>query len=198
MLREQTGRLVRFSADAAALAQAEETGAAIDPDWVDADDLVAAVNASYADRYAAKNVALHARTDDAGRLFADRQRMAQILSNLIDNALQYTPPGGHVTVTADREGPEMVFRVADDGEGVRAEHLPHLFERFYRADFARDRDHGGSGIGLAIVKALTEAHGGHVAAASPGPGQGCTFTVTVPINSLPAAREEHRIAVSNS
>lgn len=198
MLREQTGRLVRFSADAAALAQAEEVGATIDPDWVDADDLVAAVSAAYADRYAAKNVALHTRADDAGRLFADRQRMAQILSNLVDNALQYTPAGGHVTLTAARLGPDMVFSVADDGEGVGAEHLPHLFERFYRADFARDRGHGGSGIGLAIVKAFAEAHGGHVTAASPGPGQGCTFTVTVPVPPPPATREEHSVAVSNS
>lgn len=198
MLREQTGRLVRFSADAAALAQAEEVGATIDPDWVDADDLVAAVSAAYADRYAAKNVALHTRADDAGRLFADRQRMAQILSNLVDNALQYTPAGGHVTLTAARLGPEMVFSVADDGEGVSAEHLPHLFERFYRADFARDRVHGGSGIGLAIVKAFTEAHGGHVTAASRGLGQGCTFTVAVPVPPSPATREEHSIAVSSS
>lgn len=198
MLREQTGRLVRFSADAAALAQAEEVGATIDPDWVDADNLVAAVSAAYADRYAAKNVALHTRADDAGRLFADRQRMAQILSNLVDNALQYTPAGGHVTLTAARLGPEMVFSVADDGEGVSAEHLPHLFERFYRADFARDRVHGGSGIGLAIVKAFTEAHGGHVTAASRGLGQGCTFTVAVPVPPSPATREEHSIAVSSS
>lgn len=198
MLREQTGRLVRFSADAAALAQAEEVGATIDPDWVDADDLVAAVSAAYADRYAAKNVALHTRADDAGRLFADRQRVAQILSNLVDNALQYTPAGGHVTLTVARLGPEMVFSVADDGEGVSAEHLPHLFERFYRADFARDRVHGGSGIGLAIVKAFTEAHGGHVTAASPGLGQGCTFTVAVPVPPSPATREEHSIAVSSS
>lgn len=198
MLREQTGRLVRFSADAAALAQAEEVGATIDPDWVDADDLVAAVSAAYADRYAAKNVALHTRADHAGLLFADRQRMAQILSNLVDNALQYTPAGGHVTLTAARLGPEMVFSVADDGEGVGAEHLPHLFERFYRADFARDRGHGGSGIGLAIVKAFTEAHGGHVTAASRGPGQGCTFTVAVPVPPPPATREERSIAVSSS
>lgn len=198
MLREQTGRLVRFSADAAALAQAEEVGATIDPDWVDADDIVAAVSAAYADRYAAKDVALHTRADDAGRLFADRQRMAQILSNLVDNALQYTPAGGHVTLTAARLGPEMVFSVADDGEGVSAEHLPHLFERFYRADFARDRVHGGSGIGLAIVKAFTEAHGGYVTAASRGLGQGCTFTVAVPVPPSPATREEHSIAVSSS
>lgn len=198
MLREQTGRLVRFSADAAALTQAEEADAPIDPDWVDAEGLVAAVGAAFADRYAAKNVALHTRADDAGQLFADRQRLAQILSNLVDNALQHTPAGGEVTVTASRHGPEMVFSVADDGEGVAAEHLPHLFERFYRADFARDRDHGGSGIGLAIVKALAEAHGGHVRAFSRGPGKGCTFTVAVPIHRPSLRRDDPRVSSSSS
>ena len=71
--------------------------------------------------------------------------------------------------------------VTDGGDGIPAEHLPHVFERFYRADSARDRGHGGSGIGLAIAKALTQAHGGHISAASPGPGRGTTFTVAVPI-----------------
>ena len=69
----------------------------------------------------------------------------------------------------------MVFTVADDGEGIRRT-LPHIFERFYRADSARDRGRGGSGIGLAIAKALTEAHGGHITVASRGPGHGTTFT----------------------
>ena len=198
MLREQTGRLVRFSVDATALAQAEEPGAAIDPEWVDTADLVAAVSAAFVDRYAAKNVALHTRADAAGRLFADRQRMTQILSNLVDNALQHTPSGGHVSLTATRHGPEMVFSVTDDGEGVVAGHLPHLFERFYRADFARDRGHGGSGIGLAIVKALTEAHGGHVKAFSRGTGQGCTFTVALPTHPRSVLRDDRRRASSSS
>jgi len=77
----------------------------------------------------------------------------------------------------------VLFTVADDGEGIAAEHLPHVFERFYRADLARDRDHGGSGIGLAIAKALTEAHGGHIDVASRGPGRGATFTMAVPADS---------------
>ena len=181
MLREQTGRLVRFSADAAALAQAEEGGTAITPDWVDARELVAAVGAAVADRYAAKGVTLTTMAD-GGRLWADRQRLAQILGNLLDNALRHTPPGGGVRLTADRSGDAERFTVADDGEGIAAQHLPHLFERFYRADSARDRNRGGSGIGLAIAKALTEAHGGHIGVASRGPGQGSAFTVTVPVN----------------
>jgi signal transduction histidine kinase len=84
----------------------------------------------------------------------------------------------------------VVFTVADDGEGVAAEHLPHIFERFYRADSARDRGRGGSGIGLAIARALTEAHGGHVNVASRGPGHGSTFTVAVPIHATAATRDQ--------
>ena len=183
MLREQTRRLVRFSADAAALAQAEDAYAAIAPEWVDTGHLVAAVSATVADRCAAKGVALETRVVGAPRLWGDPQRLAQVLGNLLDNALRHTPPGGHITVCVTQVGAEAVFTVADDGEGVASEHLPRLFERFYRADTARDRNRGGAGIGLAIAKALTEAHGGHISATSGGLGAGTTFTVRVPLQS---------------
>ncbi len=189
MLREQTGRLVRFSADATALAQAEEAHAAITPGWVDAADLIGTVSATLADRYAAKGVALQTG-GDPGRLWADRQRLGQVLSNLLDNALRHTATGGHVRLTAARRGTDVVFTVSDDGEGIAAEHLPHLFERFYRADSARDRGRGGSGIGLAIAKALTEAHGGHIGVASRGPGHGTTFTVSVPVRAQAAVPDQ--------
>ena len=183
MLREQTGRRVRFSADAGALAQAEESHTAIARGPVDTAELLTALKAAFADRYAAKAVALHTEAGDTAPIWADRQRLTQVLGNLLDNALRHTPAGGHVTLTATRRGPEVAFTVTDDGDGIPAGHLPHVFERFYRADSARDRGHGGSGIGLAIAKALTEAHGGHISAASRGPGQGTTFTVAVPVAS---------------
>jgi signal transduction histidine kinase len=197
MLREQTGRLVRFAADAASLAQAEEAHFAIAAGWVDTQELVGAVSAAVADRYAAKHVTLTTRVSTPVRLWADRQRLTQVLGNLLDNALRHTPPGGHVTLTAARNGTDVVFTVADDGEGIAAEHLPHIFERFYRADFARDRGRGGSGIGLAIAKALTEAHGGHINVASGGPGHGGTFTVALPIPS-PALALDHPQAAPTS
>ena len=183
MLREQTGRRVRFSADAGALAQAEESHTAIARGPVDTAELLTALKAAFADRYAAKAVALHTEAGDTARIWADRQRLTQVLGNLLDNALRHTPAGGHVTLTTTRRGPEVAFTVTDDGDGIPAGHLPHVFERFYRADSARDRGHGGSGIGLAIAKALTEAHGGRISAASRGPGQGTTFTVAVPVAS---------------
>ncbi|WP_018604099.1 ATP-binding protein [Mycobacterium sp. 155] len=199
MLREQTGRLVRFSADAAALAQAEEGQAAIAPGWVDAGELARTAGAAIADRYAAKNVTLRTHISGTVRLWADRQRLAQVLGNLLDNALRHTPAGGHVTLAVTQIAGEVGFTVTDDGDGIAAEHLPHVFERFYRADSARDRGRGGSGIGLAIVKALTEAHGGHIRVASRGPGTGTTFTVSVPIQ-LPGGtyRGTHREAGSTT
>jgi two-component system sensor histidine kinase BaeS len=197
ILREQTGRLVRFSADTAALARAEEAHVAIAPEWVDAGELVSAVSAAIADRYAAKHVTLDTRAPAAGRLWADGQRLSQVLINLLDNALRHTPSGGHVTLAAIRNGNDVTFTVTDDGDGIAAEHLPHVFERFYRADSARDRGRGGSGIGLAIAQALTEAHGGHITAASQGPGRGTTFTVALPIRST-AAGQDHPVAVPTS
>lgn len=187
VLREQTARLVRFSADVAALAQAEEAPATIAAGWVDVDEVVRSVTAAVADRYAAKGVTLTTRVQGA-TLWADRQRLAQVLSNLLDNALRHTSAGGHVRLSAERAANDVVFTVSDDGEGIAAQHLAHVFERFYRADSARDRGQGGSGIGLAIAKALTEAHGGTITVSSPGLGAGTTFTVSIPGQPMTGAR----------
>ncbi|HEY5515864.1 MAG TPA: sensor histidine kinase, partial [Pengzhenrongella sp.] len=103
------------------------------------------------------------------------------LGNLLDNALRHTPRGGLVTVSAQATHPRAVRIVVEDtGEGIEPQHLPHLFERFYRVDTARDRDHGGSGIGLAITKALVEAHGGTITATSAGPGHGTSVEILLP------------------
>jgi signal transduction histidine kinase len=103
------------------------------------------------------------------------------LANLLDNALRHTPSGGRVDLAAGTDGGALTITVTDDGEGIPAEHLPHVFDRFYRADAARTREHGGAGIGLAIAKALVEAHKGHITANSRGPGTGATFTITLPV-----------------
>lgn len=183
MLREQANRLVRFSTDVTALAQAEEAHATIAPEWTDVDQLVTTSAASANDRYAAKGVGLTTRVTASPRVWADGQRLAQVLGNLLDNALRHTPAGGHVVLTAAPTKTELVFDITDDGDGIDAEHLSHLFERFYRADTSRNRSQGGSGIGLAIAKALTEAHGGRISAASLGSGMGSTFTVVIPIEA---------------
>jgi two-component system sensor histidine kinase BaeS len=183
VLRTQTGRLRRLAEDIAAVSRAEEHQLDLHPERVAARDLVHAAVTAAQPRYTAKRVALLPRVTSAGEVDADAERMGQVLGNLLDNALRHTPAGGQVIVGADRDAAEIRFTVADTGEGIPAEHLPHLFERFYRADPARDRGHGGSGIGLAIVRAIVAEHRGRVTASSNGPGAGATFTVTLPAAS---------------
>ena len=110
-----------------------------------------------------------------------------MLRNLLENATNYTPPGTTIEVRLRRSDGVAQIAVADNGPGIPAEHLPHLWNRFYRGDKARSRASGGAGLGLAIVKYIAEAHGGRVAIASEV-GQGATFTITLPVmpSTLPA------------
>ncbi|GGR98913.1 hypothetical protein GCM10010169_49390 [Micromonospora fulviviridis] len=117
---------------------------------------------------------------DVGLIDADAERLGQVLGTLLDNALRHTPPAGSVSARATRDDGGVHLGIADTGDGIDARHLPHVFERFYRADTARDREHGGSGIGLAVARAIVVQHGGRISAASEGPGKGATFTVTLP------------------
>jgi len=144
-------------------------------------ELVEAAVAPAMDRYRARDVRLDTVVDQPlPTVLVDRERMGQGLGNLLDNALRHTPAGGTVTVIARRAEGGVELVVSDTGAGIPRKHLPHVFERFYRVDAARDRVHGGSGIGLAIAKAFVEAHGGRVSAVSDGPGRGATFTVHLP------------------
>jgi signal transduction histidine kinase len=132
-----------------------------------------------------KGVALSsAAPEELPLMLADTGRIVQVLTNLLDNALRHTPPQGRVTVGAKTKGDEVVFEVADTGEGIASEHLPHVFERFYRAEKSRSRGEarGGSGVGLAISKALVENMGGTVRVESPGPGEGAIFSFALPVS----------------
>lgn len=182
VVRDSTGRLRRLAEDIASLSRAEE-GLHVNPAPVDAGTLAATAAEAARDRFAASGVRLETDTQDAGRVLVDAERMGQALGNLLDNALRHTSAGGTVTLTCHRVEDWVEYRVADTGEGVAAEHLPHLFDRFYRADTSRDRRQGGAGIGLAIAKALVEAHDGGISVASAGVGHGTTFTVRLPVMS---------------
>ncbi|QUF04536.1 HAMP domain-containing histidine kinase [Actinosynnema pretiosum subsp. pretiosum] len=116
---------------------------------------------------------------------ADPVRLRQVLDNLVANAVRHVPPGGRVEVTAERDGDEAVITVTDTGTGITPEDLPHVFDRFWRAEKSRSRRTGGSGLGLAIVRKLVEAHGGTVSATSE-PGAGSIFTVRLPAPPTPA------------
>jgi signal transduction histidine kinase len=109
----------------------------------------------------------------------DRRRVDQVLVNLIDNALKFTPKGGKITVGLDRVEGEAVVEVRDTGIGISRDHLPHVFEKFYQADPSMTRSHGGAGLGLSLCKAFVEAHGGRMGVMSE-PGHGARFWFTLP------------------
>jgi heavy metal sensor kinase len=115
----------------------------------------------------------------------DRARMKQVVVNLLDNAIKYTPHGGSVGLTVEARNSKAIMEVADNGIGISAEALPRVFERFFRVDEARSREGGGAGLGLSIVKSICAAHHGRVEALSE-PGQGSRFRVELPLTSFPA------------
>ncbi len=121
----------------------------------------------------------------------DPGRLQQVCWNLLVNAVKFTPTGGRVHVRVERDERELRLRVTDTGKGIRADFLPHLFERFWQADGSATREHGGLGLGLAIVHHLVGLHGGQVRAESAGEGKGSTFMVTLPVPAvLPEAKPE--------
>jgi signal transduction histidine kinase len=129
----------------------------------------------------AKEIAVTAAHDAAvGMIIADPDRLQQIVWNLLSNAVKFTPAGGRVTTTTRRVGDEIEIVVADTGAGIAAEFLPHVFDRFRQAEGGSTRQHGGLGLGLAIVRHLVEMHGGSVRVESDGPGRGATFRVRLP------------------
>jgi signal transduction histidine kinase len=181
-MREQTNRLRRLVDDIDSISQAEERRLTFAPHEVDlhrvVDEAIRAVSSGFAD----KGVALRRRhAPDPAWVKADPDRLREIFDNLLSNALRHTPTGGQVTVTTLVRGTSVESTVADTGEGVAAEHLPYLFDRFYRADPTRSRATGGAGIGLAIARALAHAHGGELRATSDGAGTGATFTLVLPV-----------------
>jgi signal transduction histidine kinase/CheY-like chemotaxis protein len=131
----------------------------------------------------------------AGSVVGDPARLQQVTWNLLSNAIKFTPHGGRVQVRLARAGEHAALSVRDDGVGIEAGFLPHVFERFRQADSSRTRAFGGLGLGLAIVRHLVEAHGGTVEAASEGAGKGATFTVLLPVGSRAASPAPHVRAI---
>ena len=158
------------------------------PTWerVAPDEIVDEVIAALSALAAAKQIEVTTQVD-APLFETDRDRLRGVLENLVENALKYTPAGGHVSVSARTDDGSVVFEVADDGPGIGAEHLPRLFERFYRVDKARSRELGGTGLGLSIVKHLAESLGGVVSVSSE-PGRGSQFSVRFPMARREPAR----------
>ena len=192
-IRSETARLNRLVNDLQQVSRAEAHQLDLHPAPTDPGELVQDAVKAAQPAFATKGVTLESDIQvNLPMVDVDRERVAEVLANLLTNALRHTPPGGTVQASVGQHVDRIEIAVADTGEGIAAEHLDRVFERFYRIDPARARASGGTGIGLAIVRAIVEAHGGTVEASSGGTGRGATFTVRLPMVQSPAAREPHR------
>jgi signal transduction histidine kinase len=181
-LRRELARLSRLVDDLLVLARLEAVGpAALAPKSVDVCSVAADVCAQVAALPAARQRQIRLDAPGPVRITADSERLHQVLLNLVDNAVKYTPPGGCVAVRVERAARGARIAVQDSGPGIADADLPHLFDRFYRAESGR---RGGAGLGLAIARAIVAAHGGHISAAN-SPRGGAIFSVEIP--SLTAA-----------
>jgi histidine kinase len=180
-IHQEAVRLARLVDDLQELSRVEAGAYQLDLRPLDFQSVVGTVvkrmGAAFADRRVSLTPSLPASLP---LLLADEDRLVQVLTNLVGNALQYTPEGGGVTICAQAQGAEVQMAVQDTGIGIPPEHLPRIFDRFYRVDKSRSRQRGGSGVGLTIAKYLVEAHGGCIWAESAGEGQGSTFVFTIP------------------
>lgn len=178
---EQAGRLHQLIMDMLSLARIESSQAPLELVNLPLGRVVQRTLADYERQAEKKEVTLENRIADSSLMVrADEEALLQILSNLIDNAVKYTPPGGRVTVSGRMDGNVVLCEVADTGPGIPVEHQSRVFERFYRVDKARSRELGGTGLGLSIVKHLTQAMGGTVQVTSQI-GHGSTFILALPV-----------------
>lgn len=178
VIQEEGERIERLVGDLLDLARFEAGGISLAQESVAVDELFERVSERHAKTAEDKQVSIVIEPHDEDlRLVGDPMRIEQAMQNLAANALKHTPPGGQIRLGARQDGGSMVLTVSDNGAGIPAEHLPHVFDRFYKAD--RSRSQSGSGLGLSIVKAIIERHGGRVAARST-PYVETVFEVTLP------------------
>lgn len=183
-VQREVSRLQRLVQDLEELSQAESGQLSLEPRVVTPNEFIRPALERLENQYQDKGVDLKVHTaPNLPKVWVDPGRITQVLLNLLGNALQYTPSGGDVTVRVWSEGQEILTEVQDTGIGIPPEHLPHIFERFYRVDKSRSRAGGGSGIGLTIARYIVEASGGRIWAESPGLDQGSTFAFTLPLAS---------------
>ena len=180
-IHHEADRLSRLVDDLQELSRVEAKAYSLDVRSVAVSNLMQTTVKRLAPQAMDKRITLHSSLPaDLPPLQADEDRITQVLVNLVANAIQYTPEGGNVMISAVQQADEIRISVKDTGIGIPPEHLANLFTRFYRVDKSRSRNTGGgSGIGLTIAKHLIEAHGGRIWAESKGDGQGSTFTFSL-------------------
>jgi heavy metal sensor kinase len=185
---EEIDRMERIIENLLVLTRDEADEPSLQIETVSLNDLVQGLYLQAKTLGEAKQIAVSLRVgvDEELRLRGDELRLRQLFLNLIANAVKYTPAGGTLEITLLHEGPMARVDLTDSGIGIPEDALPHIFDRFYRVDQARNRMDGGSGLGLSIVQALVKAHGGRIAVRSV-PGSGSTFSVFLPLESAPSA-----------
>jgi histidine kinase len=180
-IHREADRLSRLVDDLQELSRVEAKAYSLDVRSVAVSNLVQTTVKRLSPQAIAKRITIRSNLpSDLPPVQADEDRITQVLLNLVANAIQYTPEGGDITISAARKADEIHISVQDTGVGIPREHLANLFTRFYRVDKSRSRNAGGgSGIGLTIAKHLVEAHGGQIWVESTGEGQGSTFTFSL-------------------
>ncbi len=181
-LKKETERLSRLITDLLDLTRLESQERVENPVPVDVRSVLMTVLARMRRVARKKNITLQWKRFGKAAQYTvrgDETQLTSMFTNLVDNAVKYTPPGGRVEVTGGFEGSEIVIRVSDTGIGIPEAKLPRIFERFYRVDKARSKETGGTGLGLSIVRHVAENHGGRVTVESTF-GEGSTFTVYLP------------------
>lgn len=182
LILAESNRLQRLIEDLELLSRVEAGQLPVVARRTDLRKVIEEVGAQFEPLFAANQVTLSLELDKyLPHVWADPDRVDQVLINVLSNAYRYTPVGGTVTLRAADAGQMVIVGVRDSGVGIAAEHLPHIFERFYRVDKSRARQSGGNGIGLAIARHLVYTQGGEIWAESAGPGQGTTFYFTIPL-----------------
>ncbi len=180
----QSARLGRLASDIRDVSAAEEGRLHLSLESGSLADVVEVSAHQWRQRFEDAGVMLRCNAGTDIAIPMDRPRIGQVLDNLLANALRHTPAGGHVDIRSSTADGFVVITVTDDGEGIEPAALPHVMERFYRADPARTRTDGsGTGVGLAIAKAIAHAHDGNLIACSDGPGRGATFSLSLPSSS---------------
>lgn len=180
LLRRETGRLNRLVDDLAQLWRAEARQLPLTTESVDVSTLAADVVEQFRAPGATRNLTITTHLQAGLTVLADRDRLAQVMGNYLSNAIRYGPDGSEIVVSAHRAEDNVILVVRDHGPGLTPEQREHVFERFYRIAPSRSRALGGSGIGLAIVRALADAMGGRAWVESDGPGTGSSFMVSLP------------------
>lgn len=181
-IHSEIDRLQRLVNDLQELSRVEAGAIQLNLAPVPPERLIERIQSTLGRQFEDKNIQLVTDVEPGlPNLFVDKDRIIQVLTNLVGNALQYTPNGGKVSISVRREKSEILFAVKDTGIGISTEQLTFIFNRFYRTDKSRNRASGGSGIGLTIAKALVQAHQGKIWAESNGEGKGSTFSFLIPL-----------------